>query len=299
MEKIVGDNFTRIRFDKTFNVEAIITLFYMEISKSFRYDGESHDFWEIVYIDKGEMICQADKKSFILKSGEMTFHKPGEFHNLSGNNTIAPNVSIITFECSSRAMKCFEGKIFKLNPEEKGLLSQLFAEGLSCFRLQNESDPLLQNMIKLDDAPMGASQMVKNLLEVFLIRLARRNDALTQKMRRSYVINGMDIPRSVKEIVDFLKENIYSRLTVTKIAEHLGRSESAVKQLFSQHFKVGVIHYYNQLKITEAKRMIREGGYNFTEISDKLAFENPQYFSKSFKHHTGMTPSEYRASIIE
>ena len=293
------DKFTRISFEKVFNVEAIITLFYMEFSKNFKYDGESHDFWEMVYIDKGEMICQADKKRFVLKSGEMTFHKPNEFHNLSGDNTVAPNVSIITFECRSRAMKSFEGKIFKLDPEEKSLLSQLFAEGLSCYRLEDEQDPLLQNMIKLEGAPLGASQTVKNLLEVFLIRLARRNDALTQRMRRSYIIDGVDIPRSVKEIVDLLNESVYGRLTVADIAARLGRSESAVKQLFAQHFKQGIIHYYNSLKITEAKKLIREGKYNFTEISDMLCFDSPQYFSKSFKKFTGRTPSEYRASIIK
>ena len=92
----MGDNFTRQSFEKVINVEKIITIFYMELSKSFAYDGERHDFWEMVYIDKGEMICTADKNRFVLKSGEMTFHKPNEFHNLSGNNTVAPNVSIIT-----------------------------------------------------------------------------------------------------------------------------------------------------------------------------------------------------------
>ena len=293
------DKFTRIGFDKVFNVEAIITLFYMEFSKNFRYEGESHDFWEMVYIDKGEMICQADKKRFVLKSGEMTCHKPNEFHNLSGDNSVAPNVSILTFECRSRAMKCFEGKIFKLDPDEKGLLSQLFSEGMSCYRLEDEHDPLLQNMIKLENAPLGASQTVKNLLEVFLIRLARRTDALTQRMRRSYVIDGVDIPRSVKEIVDLLNGNLYARLTVSYISAKLGRSESAVKQLFAQHFKQGIIHYYNSLKISEAKKLIREGRYNITEISDMLAFESPQYFSKCFKKFTGRTPSEYRVSIIK
>ena len=295
----MDDKFTKIRFEKSFNVDAIITLFYMEFSKNFRYEGESHDFWEMVYIDKGEMICQADKRRFVLKSGEMTFHKPNEFHNLSGDNTVAPNVSIVTFECRSRQMKCFEGKIFKLDPEEKTLLSQLFAEGMSCYRLENERDPLVQNMVRLDGAPLGASQMVKNLLEIFLIRLARRNDALTHRMRRSYVIDGVDIPRSVKEIVDVLQENVYKRLTVAEVAATLGKSESAIKQLFSQHFKNGIIHYYNLLKITEAKKLIREGRYNFTEISDMLSYESPQYFSKSFKMHTGKTPSEYRASIIK
>ena len=292
------DKFTRIKFEKSIHVDAIITLFYMEISKSFQYEGESHDFWEMVYIDKGEMICQADQRRFVLKSGEMAFHKPGEFHNLAGNGEVVPNVSIVSFECKSRLMWCFEDKIFKLDVEEKGLLSLLFSEGLSCYRLEDERDPLRQRMVKLESSPEGASQAVQNLLEYFLIRLARRTDALPQRMRRSYVIDGVDIPKSVKEIVDLLRGSLTERLTVSDIAARLGKSESTVKQLFARHFKQGVLHYYNALKIEEAKRLIREGGYNFAEISDRLAFESPQYFSKSFKRHTGKTPSQYRASIL-
>ena len=83
--------YIRTGFDQVIRVDALITLFYMELSKSFCYGGERHDFWEMVYIDKGEMICTADKNRFLLKSGEMTFHQPNEYHNLSGNNTVASN----------------------------------------------------------------------------------------------------------------------------------------------------------------------------------------------------------------
>ena len=292
------DNFTRISFEKIFNVEKIITIFYMEFSKSFHYDGERHDFWEMVYIDKGEMICTADKNKFILKSGEMTFHKPNEFHNLSGDNNVAPNVSIITFECKSRAMKNFEGKIFRLSPDEKTTLSMIFSEGLSCFRLEDETNPLIQRLIKIDSPPYGSSQMTKNLLEVFLIMLSRNTDVVTKKMRRSYEIDGVNIPYNVKEILDFLKSNVYGAITVKDVAKAVGKSESTVKQLFSQYRKGGIIRYYNHLKIKEAKKLIREDKYNFTQISDLLTFDNPQYFSKCFKLHTKMTPSEYKASIV-
>ena len=166
----MADKFTRIPFERMFNVEKIITLFYMEMSKNFHYDGESHDFWEMVYIDKGQMVCTADKNRFLLKSGEMTFHKPNEYHNLSGDSQTAPNLSSLTFECKSRAMKQFEGKIFRLSPEEKSILSKLFEEGMATYRLVDEKDPLLQSMVTLDSAPYGSSQMVKNLLEIFLIQ---------------------------------------------------------------------------------------------------------------------------------
>lgn len=293
------DNFTRLGFERIFNVEKIITLFYMELSKSFYYDGEQHDFWEMVYIDKGEMVCTADKNRFVLKSGEMTFHKPNEYHNLSGNNAVAPNVSIITFECKSRAMKYFEGKIFRLDAEEKSLLSMLFEEGLSCFRLVDPNNPLLQRLEKVEGCPFGSSQMTKNLLEIFLIKLCRNTDVLTKKMRQSYMIDGVDVPYNVKEILDFLRANIYGKVTVADVARHLGKSESTVKQLFARYRGSGIIKYYTQLKIKEARHLIREGTYNMTQIADMLHFDNPQYFSKCFKTCTNMTPREYKASIMK
>ena len=292
------NNYTRLGFDKLMNVEKIITIFYMELSKDFYYEGERHDFWEMVYIDKGEMLCTADEKNFVLKSGEMTFHKPNEFHNLSGSSNTAPNVSIITFECKSRAMKHFEGKIFRLNAEEKSLLSTLFSEGLSCYQLEDERNPLLQKLQKREDAPLGSSQITKNLLEIFLIKLCRHTDTLTKKMRQNYVINDVDIPYNVKEILDYLQDNIYGKLTIADIANHVDKSESTVKQLFSQYREGGIIKYYNSMKIKEARKLIREGHYNMTQISDLLQFDNPQYFSKCFKLFTKMTPSEYKTSII-
>ena len=162
------DNFARLGFERIFNVEKIITLFYMELSKSFHYDGEQHDFWEMVYIDKGEMVCTAERNRFVLKSGEMTFHKPNEYHNLSGNNAVAPNVSIVTFQCRSRAMQYFEGKIFRLDSEEKSLLSMFFDEGLSCFRLVD-----LQQVFGHLAAAKGASLYLFQPLQQRIVGICR------------------------------------------------------------------------------------------------------------------------------
>lgn len=294
------DKFTRLDFERLIHVEKIITIFYMEFSKSFCYEGERHDFWEMVYIDKGEMICTADRNRFVLKSGEMTFHKPNEFHNLSGNDRDAPNASILTFQCRSRAMRFFEGKIFRLDPSERALLSEVFAEGLSCYRLEDEQNPLLQNLQKRPDAPVGSSQLTKNLLEVFLIRLYRHTEeVLTKKARRSYVVDGVDVPYDVKELLELLQNNVYGKLTVPDIARRLGKSEGAVKQLFARYKPGGIMRYYNALKIKEAKRLLREGSGNIARIADQLHYTDPQYFAKCFKAHTNMTPSEYKRSIVK
>lgn len=293
------NDFIRYSFDKVINVEKLITVFYMELSRDFVNEGERHDFWEMVYIDRGEALCTAEKRKFVLKSGELTFHKPNEFHAIRAAGNTAPNVSIITFECKSRAMRYFEGKIFPLGGEDKALISMLFREGISTYTLVDPQNPLLQQMKRLENAPFGGSQMIKNLLELFLIRLHRKEGALAKKSRYHYKVNGIDIPFPVKEILDLLEKNVYGTLTVAEIARRLGKSESTVKNLFSLYRSGGIINYYNSLKIEEAKRLIREGSYNFGQIAALLQFDTPQYFSMCFKRFLHMSPQEYKKSILQ
>lgn len=290
-------DFLKHSFETVISVEKLVTAFYMELSKDFYYPGESHDFWELVYIDRGEMVCTAKDNQFVLKSGELTFHKPNEFHNLSGTGNSVPNVCIITFECKSVAMKYFEGKIFHPDSDEKSLISFILKEALSCYDMFDKKDPLVQKLVKRDDAPFGSSQLTKNYLEALLIKL-QRNEKSESKVSRN-IINGMAVPSEVDEIIRYLNNNLYSRITLMDISRFLGKSESTVKKQFSAYMKTGVIDYFNDLKIHEAKRLICENKYNFAEISDMLSFDTPQYFSKCFKKRTGFSPREYKKSVVK
>ena len=294
----MSDKFTKIEFSNSFSAKSLTTLFYMEIPKDFSYGGESHNFWEMVYIDKGEMICTAGKKQFILKSGELTFHKPDEYHNLSGNGRNSSNVSVLTFDCFGDEMDYFEGKIFRLNSEEKMLMSMLFSEGIASLSKENEKDPLVQSMSVKPSAPFGYRQMIKNLLEIFLIKLRRNTDIFSKESRRQFNVDGVNIPVRIKSIVDYLNENLYGKITISDISLRFGISESLLKKEFSNYYSGGIINYYNRRKAEEAKKLIRLGEYSFSEIADKLGFDNPQYFSKFFKNLTNMTPTEYKNSII-
>ena len=265
-------SFLRHSFETVISVEKIVTAFYMELSKDFYYPGESHDFWELVYIDRGEMLCTAKENRFILKSGELTFHKPNEFHNLSGTGDIVPNVCIITFECKSKAMKYFENKIFHPDSEEKTIISQFLKEALSCYDMFDKRNPLVQKLVKRDDAPFGSSQLTKNYLEMLLIKL-QRNEKSEAKGSRN-LIDGMTVPSEVEEIIRYLNNNLYSRITLETISAYLGKSQSAVKKQFSAYMKTGIIDYFNDLKIREAKRLICE-----KEIKEGVNYADPKNFA--------------------
>ena len=295
----VENKFTRIPLESKFSVNGVYTLFYMEMSKDLSYGGESHDFWEMVYIDKGEMICTAGKKKFMLKSGELTFHRPGEYHNLSGDGRLRANVSIITFDAVGEGYDFYDGKIFRLNTEERGILSMLFEEGLSALAKEDETNPLVHGMRLRESAPFGYGQMIKNLLEIFLIKLRRNKDVLTKESRVRYKVDGVNVPERIKEVVDYLGQSVSGKISVSEIAARFGVSESLLKKEFSKYYGGGIINYFHIRKAEEAKRRIREGKVSFGEIADALGFDNPQYFTKFFKTMTGMTPTEYRNSIIQ
>jgi quercetin dioxygenase-like cupin family protein len=138
--------FTKTILKEEFQVDGIITVHYFEFACDYVFKGEAHNFWELVYVDKGELEIMADDKGFKLKQGEMIFHKPNEFHNLWANGKIAPKIIVISFDCKSKAMKFFENKIVLTGDAVKNLLTQIIKESLEAF-----STPLnISNTTKLE-----------------------------------------------------------------------------------------------------------------------------------------------------
>ena len=51
----------------------------------------------------------------------------------------------------------------------------------------------------------------------------------------------------------------------------------------------------NEVRLQNAKRLLRSTGMSITEIAYAVGFSDSNYFSSVFKKHTGMTPGEYRS----
>ena len=85
----------------------------------FSFPGESHDFWELVCVDRGEIDALAGDRRLTLKKGNILFHKPNEFHNVLTNGKVSPSLVVIGFECHSPAIKSFEDQLMSVQDTEK------------------------------------------------------------------------------------------------------------------------------------------------------------------------------------
>ncbi len=277
-------------------IKRIVTIHYFEYQKDFSFQGEEHDFWEFVYVDKGEINVTANQHTYRLEHGEMIFHQPNEFHTLSANGKVAPNLVIISFECNSKAVKFFQNKLLSVNHNQKKIISQIIKEAEDSFETPL-NNPYTSELIKSSNHHFASLQMIKLLLEQLMISLYRANTLQPEQNKPVSAIKERFEQDIVEEIIAYLNGNIGNSLHFNDVAAYANISETALKTAFSDKMGMGVMKYFNLLKIEKAKIFIREEKYNFTQIAALLGYESIHYFSRQFKQITGMSPSEYAKSV--
>ena len=271
-------------------VRELYTVHYFEYSGSYAFSGERHDFWELLYVDKGMVSVTAGERSQQLSQGQIIFHAPGEFHALSALG-VAPDLVVVSFRCDSPEMALFRGLVSSLLQEERVLLARIVSESAAAFSTPLNR-PDTDALDRRESAPFGGEQLLAAALEELLIRLIRRRAEPGLKAAHP----PGDSPL-LDQVTDYLSARLDRPLTLEQICQDNLVGRSQLQKLFHSHTGGGVIEYFGQLKIQAARRMIREGQLNFTQIAALLGFQSVHYFSRRFRQTTGMSPSEYEHSV--
>ncbi len=289
--------FFRHKIKSLLLINKIISIHYLELKEVFKTKPEKHDFWELVFLDKGKLTCFPKGEPLYLSEGEMLFHKPDEVHSLLSDEHSSAKVLIISFECLSEAMRFFSDTRVKLNYKQKHFVDEIIKIAKKTYDITfYDSD--VEYMQLLSNPTLGGEQLIKNYLEMLLIDVMRSetetedgNDVFLQEKE----INN----KLAEDIIKILKSSLYSRLSIDDIALKTSYSKAYVFRQFKSATKKSVMEYYTELKVKEAKELLKKGELTIKEISEKLAFDTPNYFSKTFKKFTGKTPTEYKKRLAD
>ena len=293
--EIRNENYQKNTLKSVIKVSAIYTIHYFKYGKNFTVPAERHNFWEMVYVDSGEVGIIADDKEFVLKQGEAFFHRPNELHTIYTSDSFG-NSAIISFDCLNREMNYFADKIFKLGDFEKTLLGKIITETPRCFS-DKLNDVYLTKMTKRKKTPPGSEQFIKNSIELMLLSLLRADGEKDGVKNITENIASLQTDKIVSNIIAILKSRLYSSIDLNTIAKELFFSKTYIKNVFKKNMGISIIQYYILLKIEESKKLISQNKYTYTEIAGIMGFNSVHYFSRLFKAHTDMTPSEYARSI--
>ncbi|HBP38740.1 MAG TPA: hypothetical protein DD640_08375 [Clostridiales bacterium] len=292
--------FKAFQLHKAFTISEIMSFYYMEVASSFSFPPQRHDFWEMVYVDKGELQVETAAGMHRLPQGQIIFHEPQEYHVGKAIRNTAPNLVVLTFACDAACLSSLRGKIFQLNPGEREVLACLIREGTRVFNPPIDS-PDIRYLERRDPAPFAGEQVICNYLEIFLILLLRRADPLPGEETAQSALplltrqdTGLDL---INQVIRYLSQHTAERLSVEQLCQLFYTSRSYLMSAFKQRTQHSPMEYFNLLKIDRGKSLIRAGRQSLSQIAEQLSYRDLGSFSRQFKKITGMSPTEYRRLI--
>lgn len=275
------------------------SLYYQELASTYRFSGEIHDFWEIIYIDKGKINGFIGEKLYPLSQGEAIIIEPNIFHNLWVENNKSANIINISFYIEKEILKDFSKKVIKLSDFHKEILRKIIEESRRTFSGSNNiwirdlwSGERINNK-----GDFASEELIKNYLEIFIIEISRK--IMCNNRKKEYSINNRVSNEGINNMLKYMNEHIDSNLTIKDISTNFHLCETTIKHMFKKYFNMGVIEYFRNMKIEQAKDYIREGKMNFTEISQILGYSSIHHFSKQFSKIVKMSPREYSNILFD
>lgn len=275
------------------SVDSIISIHYFEYTPEFFFPGESHNCWELVYCDKGELIAYAGGNRQVLSEGQAYLHPPYQFHRIETEKSSANSV-IIAFESECKELYSISDKILSTDRYTVEALFSILREGAASF--ENTPGRVYDPQLKRKKSPelFASEQVIQIYVELLLIDLIRQG----METRSVSSITAPLVRREgvISEIVEYMNKNLSEKITFSMITERFSISSTTLKKLFKKNMNCGAMEYLNELRIAKSKVLLREG-LSCTEISQRCGFCSIHHFSKNFKESLGMSPTEYVKSV--
>ncbi len=262
-------------------INEMFSLFENYYDKNYVFPGESHNFWECVYVIDGEICISGDERIYTMKKSDIIFHKPLEMHKFHVSSPNGAHLFIFSFSLDGH-IDFFKRKVFSLNGEQDNIVTTL----LEFLRRTNpgKEPSYTKYMQKFTSSATYAQEVVSY---IYLLMLSLCHDSTLSFAHKS---NDAKI---FSQAVSYMNANIAASLGVDEIAKACGISQSGLKNIFTKYAGLGVHKYFVSLKINAALKML-EDGMSITQIAEKLGFSSQGYFSLAFKRETGRSPSEFR-----
>lgn len=285
VEVLTNTEFKSIKLDNPFNysnisssldISEIYTKFYQEKGTNYNFSGEKHSYWELTYVDKGELLTTIDGVSYHLKQGDLIFYAPMQFHTQSTFEKISSSYLTINFKMNFNHADLLCNKIFSLKRDSYFIVTKLIEE------LSN--DNLYSNGLSL-------CYLKQLIIQMLRLNNSHFHSKPTTHMQQTYENELLN------DILLYIDNNIYEKISVSTLCEHFCISTSMLHSLFRKNMNNTAKNYINELKLSKSKELIRNSTHTLSEISEMLGFSSIHYFSKKFKSYFNISPTEYSKSI--
>lgn len=219
-----------------------------------------HNFYEILYIVKGNVTYNVESEKRKLNSGELVIISPGRYH--------------FAEVCEDAPYERYTLKF----PEEivpAHVLKKLTGKG-TFFDFKKEYASFFSN---LDSYASTYSE--EDAETLFCCDIVRLLIILCNEDSCSSEQNDI-----IGRIVEYIDQNIYSPLSLDSISREFSFSKSYISNKFKKTMKIPIMQYVRYKKIIRAQQLIA-GGEKKSYVCKKLGFDNYSTFYRNYVRAMG------------
>ncbi|WP_165043699.1 AraC family transcriptional regulator [Dysgonomonas sp. ZJ709] len=231
----------------------------------------------LIYCTKGSGWFEFNGKVHGVKENQYIILPACIAHRYGANNSDPWTIFWIHFKgYKSDLFKNEFGKIISIDPENNSRIDErlkLFEEIYNVLSVSHDNNALQY-------ANFGLSYFLGSLLYVKTHRSSKSEDKYGTSL--------------IHLATHYMNENIGNKLKLADIANYFGYSTSYFYRLFYKNMGIPPMEYFNQLKIQRSCYHLLSSTMKVNQISMRVGFEDPYYYSRLFKKTMGISPARYR-----
>ncbi len=279
-----------------FKIDKLYTMFHRtHIPANKRYVGESHDFWECIYLKDGNVCNCVDGKVYNMEKGDLIFYKPLEFHHAVENDKKA-DLFYFTFSLENCPEDFASDTVYKLSSNQMKIMEKIIDFSMNAIK----NNPFTEEEIARQKAeyinydyirPLLAfgknttdTATVVNYIEELFLDLYNTKNVVVET---DSFYAGI-----YRKAVFFMTEHISEKLTTPEIASYCNVGTTTLKKIFLEFSNLSIHKHFIKLKINHAIILLKSGA-SVNEAALRTGFSSQAYFSAAFKRETGATPRDY------
>lgn len=273
--------YTSYAIEYPFTLSVLHTMFVRHYPEGFHFAGEFHDFWECVCVLEGEVCVSGDKNVYLLREGDIVFHKPMEIHKFHVDRKDGCRLLIFSFRMTGEGCAFFEDLVTTMNDEERATVDAL----LAYLRRHVGKGDVPEAVLPAEGRPTPDVAMLATFLTRLLLLLRQHSERAVPSYTSEAAL--------FSEAAGYLESHVQESIRSEELAHRLGISLSGLKRLFRRYADMGVHEYFLHLKLRYAITLLADG-YRVSEVAAQLGFSSQAHFSRAFIRAMGYPPSVIR-----
>ena len=251
-----------------------------------------HDEIEAMVVNQGETLVSAGTRKLHLKAGQGLFINASVLHGAHSVDDTACKFHSIVF--SPRLIGGGIDSIFwqkYLKPLiQKGPRS-IVLDGTHSWHANALAD--IENAWQEGTADQtGYEFRVRALLSDLIFLVYSHMSANRLQVSEKTLRDG----ERIKAMLHYINEHYQDQITLEELAASAMISQSECLRCFRSTIGTPPIQYLKSFRVRKAAELLYSTSLKINEISERCGFQDPSYFTRSFREIKGMTPNQYRQS---